>query len=156
MTRLIRSAFPNRGTAISAARTTLCKRIEMASARRFTRRSRVRCSASPSTRHPLRDPRLSLGPISETLRGSDDITHLSFFSASVYSSAVHRTEPQNILRRRLPGGCSRSPGDRRRDRKSTRLNSSHSQISYAVFCLKKKKKVFKSCLYDKKEKHRFV
>src|SRR5205085_11043508 len=28
---------------------------------------------------------------------------------------------------------------RLRDRKSTRLNSSHSQISYAVFCLKKKK-----------------
>src|SRR2546430_4193320 len=27
-----------------------------------------------------------------------------------------------------------------KDRKSTRLNSSHSQISYAVFCLKKKKK----------------
>src|SRR2546427_3596314 len=27
-----------------------------------------------------------------------------------------------------------------RDRKSTRLNSSHSQISYAVFCLKKKKR----------------
>src|SRR2546427_8804043 len=30
--------------------------------------------------------------------------------------------------------------DGQRDRKSTRLNSSHSQISYAVFCLKKKKK----------------
>src|SRR2546430_4193986 len=30
-----------------------------------------------------------------------------------------------------------------RDRKSTRLNSSHSQISYAVFCLKKKKKEMK-------------
>src|SRR5688572_33353603 len=30
------------------------------------------------------------------------------------------------------------------DRKSTRLNSSHSQISYAVFCLKKKKKKKKS------------
>src|SRR3712207_9397128 len=29
--------------------------------------------------------------------------------------------------------------DRRRDRKSTRLNSSHANISYAVFCLKKKK-----------------
>src|SRR2546430_9794980 len=29
--------------------------------------------------------------------------------------------------------------DGTRDRKSTRLNSSHSQISYAVFCLKKKK-----------------
>src|SRR2546430_13734011 len=31
---------------------------------------------------------------------------------------------------------------RTQDRKSTRLNSSHSQISYAVFCLKKKKKVY--------------
>src|SRR2546427_1257193 len=31
-------------------------------------------------------------------------------------------------------------GERGGDRKSTRLNSSHSQISYAVFCLKKKKK----------------
>src|SRR5688572_32027993 len=30
------------------------------------------------------------------------------------------------------------------DRKSTRLNSSHSQISYAVFCLKKKKKILTS------------
>src|SRR5688572_32491379 len=30
--------------------------------------------------------------------------------------------------------------EERGDRKSTRLNSSHSQISYAVFCLKKKKK----------------
>src|SRR5947209_9735762 len=31
--------------------------------------------------------------------------------------------------------------DRTRDRKSTRLNSSHANISYAVFCLKKKKKI---------------
>src|SRR2546427_7560781 len=31
-----------------------------------------------------------------------------------------------------------------RDRKSTRLNSSHSQISYAVFCLKKKKNTIAS------------
>src|SRR5438045_5954970 len=35
-------------------------------------------------------------------------------------------------------------GARRRDRKSTRLNSSHLGISYAVFCLKKKKKKKKS------------
>src|SRR5947209_13096780 len=33
----------------------------------------------------------------------------------------------------------RGPRVRRRDRKSTRLNSSHANISYAVFCLKKKK-----------------
>src|SRR5436305_2307560 len=31
------------------------------------------------------------------------------------------------------------------DRKSTRLNSSHVRISYAVFCLKKKKKINKNC-----------
>src|SRR5256886_7632182 len=35
------------------------------------------------------------------------------------------------------------PEDEAQDRKSTRLNSSHSQISYAVFCLKKKKKTFR-------------
>src|SRR2546421_957903 len=33
------------------------------------------------------------------------------------------------------------------DRKSTRLNSSHDQISYAVFCLKKKKKTVKNIIY---------
>src|SRR2546421_2352389 len=36
----------------------------------------------------------------------------------------------------------------RRDRKSTRLNSSHDQISYAVFCLKKKNR------HDRSEEHR--
>src|SRR3712207_7345062 len=35
------------------------------------------------------------------------------------------------------------------DRKSTRLNSSHANISYAVFCLKKKKKKHKILLYIK-------
>src|SRR5256886_10202713 len=34
-----------------------------------------------------------------------------------------------------------------RDRKSTRLNSSHSQISYAVFCLKKKKTTVHTQIY---------
>src|SRR5205085_5771136 len=38
------------------------------------------------------------------------------------------------------GGAEEGGEAGRRDRKSTRLNSSHSQISYAVFCLKKKKK----------------
>src|SRR2546430_12846610 len=41
-----------------------------------------------------------------------------------------------------------SQGVRVRDRKSTRLNSSHSQISYAVFCLKKKKKKTKITQLD--------
>src|SRR5256886_7895636 len=38
-------------------------------------------------------------------------------------------------------------GEFRRDRKSTRLNSSHSQISYAVFCLKKKKTTTHNALF---------
>src|SRR2546422_6048572 len=46
-------------------------------------------------------------------------------------------------RRPTRGGTRRertvSPLERWRDRKSTRLNSSHGYISYAVFCLKKKK-----------------
>src|SRR5690606_41930472 len=38
-------------------------------------------------------------------------------------------------------GAAAAPPHRRQDRKSTRLNSSHVKISYAVFCLKKKKRV---------------
>src|SRR3989440_4828935 len=40
----------------------------------------------------------------------------------------------------MPCARASKPEKRSRDRKSTRLNSSHDQISYAVFCLKKKKK----------------
>src|SRR2546430_9685629 len=39
------------------------------------------------------------------------------------------------------------------DRKSTRLNSSHSQISYAVFCLKKKKTKKKTNKHDHYSRH---
>src|SRR5205809_5785478 len=39
------------------------------------------------------------------------------------------------------GGIIGGGSDLRLDRKSTRLNSSHGYISYAVFCLKKKKKI---------------
>src|SRR5256886_12185586 len=47
---------------------------------------------------------------------------------------AHRDRGYRADRARGPGGGHRHRGDR----KSTRLNSSHSQISYAVFCLKKK------------------
>src|SRR5688572_30494910 len=52
----------------------------------------------------------------------------------------HRDRGAATARNVVPSGRRRgaqSAGTR--DRKSTRLNSSHSQISYAVFCLKKKK-----------------
>src|SRR5688572_31055520 len=69
--------------------------------------------------------------------------------------------PYTTLFRSQPAGLTAAPRDRLEqdaerldraalasddpaDRKSTRLNSSHSQISYAVFCLKKKKKKYKT------------
>src|SRR5689334_24077914 len=48
--------------------------------------------------------------------------------------ALHRGRDRNALRTTLRARLNARP-----DRKSTRLNSSHSSISYAVFCLKKKK-----------------
>src|SRR5258708_29914680 len=55
--------------------------------------------------------------------------------------AVERLHVDRHVRDRLRTATarSRSSTGRRRDRKSTRLNSSHQIISYAVFCLKKKK-----------------
>src|SRR3712207_8330632 len=41
--------------------------------------------------------------------------------------------------------------EKKRDRKSTRLNSSHANISYAVFCLKKKKLLSMHTFHSKKE-----
>src|SRR5437773_5787087 len=50
----------------------------------------------------------------------------------------HGSRPRGTARR--PIGAARHGPLERADRKSTRLNSSHITISYAVFCLKKKKK----------------
>src|SRR2546427_4440696 len=47
-------------------------------------------------------------------------------------------------------------GPDHRDRKSTRLNSSHSQISYAVFCLKKKKKTTKKRVTKKHNNNKYI
>src|SRR5688572_31769021 len=66
-------------------------------------------------------------------------------TTEIYTLSLHDALPISHLRtagtlqdRRHTRTALRRPA--RRDRKSTRLNSSHSQISYAVFCLKKKKK----------------
>src|SRR5438445_9813066 len=59
-------------------------------------------------------------------------------SSSLSHSRLPETPWQRLAPRRPPVEiCARDP---RTDRKSTRLNSSHANISYAVFCLKKKKK----------------
>src|SRR6476620_12303540 len=62
-----------------------------------------------------------------------------------------------LFRSAPPSTCARhrhrSTWSGRRDRKSTRLNSSHANISYAVFCLKKKQnKKYASC--DIQHQHR--
>src|SRR5690349_24206794 len=59
-----------------------------------------------------------------------------FRSASSSCSARATRQP----RRRRAATTAARPPPARGDRKSTRLNSSHVEISYAVFCLKKKKK----------------
>src|SRR5688572_32729002 len=96
------------------------------------------------------------------------LLHLYFFffffndtaTTEIYTLSLHDALP--IYRR----GQARHPARRidepvrergafaPRDRKSTRLNSSHSQISYAVFCLKKKKKKKKITIYNTKNKHK--
>src|SRR2546430_7701661 len=54
-------------------------------------------------------------------------------------TTLFRSEPAARLGKRRAGDDVAPRGSLgKRDRKSTRLNSSHSQISYAVFCLKKK------------------
>src|SRR5206468_12126037 len=87
-----------------------------------------------------RPPRSTLFPYTTLFRSS-------FSPATPANCKIHHVMPTGRKKRRLfllpvlllpllPLGPSRE----KRDRKSTRLNSSHDQISYAVFCLKKKKK----------------
>src|SRR3712207_6913054 len=51
----------------------------------------------------------------------------------------NREASYESCRRTAVGRAEQGERERQRDRKSTRLNSSHANISYAVFCLKKKK-----------------
>src|SRR2546427_8487907 len=78
------------------------------------------------------------------------LSHALFFffndtaTTEIYTLSLHDALPifPDFSRTALPPRDSvrKSGTDPRTDRKSTRLNSSHSQISYAVFCLKKKKR----------------
>src|SRR2546430_3969671 len=77
---------------------------------------------------------VSLGLLPVTLRAQKDGKSKEPKPIPADARAVLWQEPTDITSRDLFLG---SGGDA--DRKSTRLNSSHSQISYAVFCLKKKK-----------------
>src|SRR2546430_13719869 len=74
-----------------------------------------------------RPPRSTLFPYTTLFRSDNRDA-----DGSVFSGGARRRRPQPAPPRPRPF---------RGDRKSTRLNSSHSQISYAVFCLKKKIKL---------------
>src|SRR5439155_7771528 len=96
-----------------------------------------------------RPPRSTLFPYTTLFRSSAWVaTSASSVSASRLSSgsaaaATAKIVTNTIRGSRLPSTAARSgfAGTRSTiDRKSTRLNSSHVAISYAVFCLKKKKK----------------
>src|SRR6266699_5596873 len=94
---------------------------------------------------------------------------LSFFFLMIRRPPRSTLFPYTTLFRSLrPGGRRRLDPNRlderfeigvdevswRKDRKSTRLNSSHVRISYAVFCLKKKKKPSSSYWYRKINRQR--
>src|SRR3989449_4427214 len=72
-----------------------------------------------------RPPRSTLFPYTTLFRSGKNLTLWFLYAAVVGLFAAY------VAGRALPAGA--------RDRKSTRLNSSHGYISYAVFCLKKKK-----------------
>src|ERR1700747_3203513 len=67
-----RSGFANNGTSITVATRLACKSTDVISDLWRTRRSRARCSGSPSTKQLCNEPRFCC----ETALGSSDITHL--------------------------------------------------------------------------------
>src|SRR2546430_13730315 len=96
-----------------------------------------------------RPPRSTLFPYT-TLFRSDEQAHSRPCPSARVVAAL-------LVQRARPGDVEMNPGRLAHevlqeepgvDRKSTRLNSSHSQISYAVFCLKKKNIVSRQTTHD--------
>src|SRR5688572_32265089 len=75
-----------------------------------------------------------LPPDEKTLKTYGSEERSDIYNFKIANNGYQHQVSRNCLQRNNGNGSSF------RDRKSTRLNSSHSQISYAVFCLKKKKK----------------
>src|SRR2546428_4510436 len=88
-----------------------------------------------------RPPRSTLFPYTTLFRS----VVRTLLSAKFRSRRCRRERPRSCWHRLREDSLVRHPfafcakGGSHPDRKSTRLNSSHDQISYAVFCLKKKK-----------------
>src|SRR5207249_11793138 len=76
---------------------------------------------------------------SGTKTGGTDGSQRTFTCRNRHIGLVREIRATRAHAGRIRGMAPREHHHRRRDRKSTRLNSSHVSISYAVFCLKKKK-----------------
>src|SRR2546421_6637616 len=87
-----------------------------------------------------RPPRSTLFPYTTLFRSLVGVTLCHALAAVHGAGLLHRDiKAQNVLRESGGRIVLMDFGTGVEDRKSTRLNSSHDQISYAVFCLKKKK-----------------
>src|SRR2546430_11781601 len=86
-----------------------------------------------------RPPRSTLFPYT-TLFRSPVVADFGIAKAVVSSRVDGTSTNPGLTHAGLALGTPSYMSPEQADRKSTRLNSSHSQISYAVFCLKKKKK----------------
>src|SRR2546427_8422833 len=88
-----------------------------------------------------RPPRSTLFPYTTLFRSAHQLAVGALFDLAALLPGEALAERRRVLVGAIDGRVERQLRKRaaRSDRKSTRLNSSHSQISYAVFCLKKKK-----------------
>src|SRR2546429_7112685 len=103
-------------------------------------------SNSPTSRNPFWRP-----PVTNVFRGCGavfykEVLHVRRDFATLFFSLIIPILQMTLLGygidtniRQINTVVFNADGRRERDRKSTRLNSSHGYISYAVFCLKKKK-----------------
>src|SRR3712207_8608019 len=83
-----------------------------------------------------RPPRSTLFPYTTLFRSDDEVDAREVLERADVAPLAADDAALHVVRRELDDG---DGGLRGIDRKSTRLNSSHANISYAVFCLKKKK-----------------
>src|SRR3712207_8506524 len=94
-----------------------------------------------------RPPRSTLFPYTTLFRSHGAVVHPDADGAVGEYAAFGAAACGGALRRSAAGYCGRQSSHVElapcQDRKSTRLNSSHANISYAVFCLKKKKQYYK-------------
>src|SRR3712207_7856567 len=84
-----------------------------------------------------RPPRSTLFPYTTLFRSHDELGAAEIDPREI--GVVHQGVEQRAHHRHHREGLAAQQSDERLDRKSTRLNSSHANISYAVFCLKKKR-----------------